>query len=124
MLLRICTGFVAAVVLATAAPAAAARPESRLVLTYAGETGRPAAVRLTCDPDGGEHPKAAQACAELGRVGADPRRLKPADRLCFMLYQPVTAQLRGTWRGRPVKWTQRFGNGCEMTRATGVLFAF
>jgi hypothetical protein len=44
--------------------------------------------------------------------------------MCMMLYQPVTARIAGTWRGQRVKWSHQYGNGCEMTRATGVLFKF
>lgn len=131
MLLRICVGLASAVaVLAGAAPAvagAASGPNggSRLILSRGADGGGGSvAVRLTCDPDGGEHPKASLACAELSRVGANPARLKPADRYCFLLYKPVTAQLRGTWRGRSVTWTHTYGNSCEMNRATGVLFDF
>ncbi|GAA2907376.1 hypothetical protein Acy02nite_11770 [Actinoplanes cyaneus] len=131
MSFRICTSLaVATAVLAVAAPAAAGpRPGpptgSRLVLTRVAEAGGgAAAVRLTCDPDGGGHPKPSQACAALSRAGADPARLTPADRYCFLLYKPVTAQLSGMWRGRSVTWAHTYGNSCEMNRATGVLFDF
>ncbi|MFI1988055.1 SSI family serine proteinase inhibitor [Actinoplanes sp. NPDC020271] len=131
MLFRICTSLaVAAAALAAAAPAAAGpRPGpptgSRLVLTRVAEAGGGAAtVELTCDPDGGGHPQPSRACADLSRAGANPGRLKPADRYCFLLYKPVTAQLRGVWRGRSVTWAHTYGNSCEMNRATGVLFDF
>ncbi|MEU4161938.1 SSI family serine proteinase inhibitor [Actinoplanes sp. NPDC026670] len=99
-------------------PAAAAGP-SKLTLTYQAKS-----VQLTCAPTGGAHPKAAEACATLRGAGGDPANLKGGDSLCIMLYQPVTASVKGTWRGKTVKWRQTFGNSCEMTRATGVLFAF
>ncbi|GIF11902.1 SSI family serine proteinase inhibitor [Actinoplanes teichomyceticus] len=131
-MVRICPGLAAVAVLAAGSPAVAAgggpasrpAPRSELVLTYMAEAGYAAAVKLTCDPDGGGHPRPAEACATLSRVDADPARLQPADRYCILLYQPVTARLDGTWRGRPVAWTHTYGNGCEMSRATGVLFAF
>jgi hypothetical protein len=41
-----------------------------------------------------------------------------------MIYAPITAQISGTWRGKKITWSQRYGNPCEMTRATGVLFEF
>jgi hypothetical protein len=44
--------------------------------------------------------------------------------MCMMLYAPVTARLDGTWRGCRVRWVHQYGYGCEMTRATGVLFKF
>ena len=41
-----------------------------------------------------------------------------------MIYQPVDAAITGNWRGRPVEWRHRFGNACEMRRATGAVFGF
>jgi hypothetical protein len=108
------TFIAAAALLLNPAPA-----QSHLTLTYASQT-----VKLACDPTAGDHPEAAQACAVLRRTGVDPARIKPAQVMCMMLWQPVTARIAGTWRGAKVKWTHQYGNGCEMTRATGVLFKF
>ncbi|WP_433794205.1 SSI family serine proteinase inhibitor [Actinoplanes sp. CA-252034] len=99
-------------------PATAAGP-SKLTLAYETRS-----VKLTCAPAGGGHPKADQACATLSGIGGNPAKLKGGDSLCMLLYQPVTASVKGTWRGKAVKWRQTFGNSCEMTRATGVLFDF
>ncbi|GAA4960834.1 hypothetical protein GCM10025331_60070 [Actinoplanes utahensis] len=93
--------------------------DSSLTLTYQAK-----AVKLTCDPSGGGHPKADQACATLRGSGGNPARLEAGDSLCMMLYQPVTARVKGTWQGKRVKWERTYGNSCEMTRATGVLFQF
>ena len=119
-----------AVVVATAlnpvAPAAAGQPAKRtaLTLTYAAEAGYATAVKLRCDPAGGPHPTAAAACAELRQVGGRPERLRPARTMCMMIYAPITAEITGTWRGTKVSWSQTYGNTCEMSRATGVLFRF
>ena len=94
-------------------------PPSHLTLSYASQT-----VRLTCNPTGGAHPEAGQACKILRSTGADPAKIKPAQVMCMMLWRPVTARIAGTWRGAPVKWTHQYGNSCEMARATGVLFKF
>lgn len=105
-----------------AAGSTASRPaaaDSKLTLTYAAKT-----VKLTCGPVGGGHPKAGEACATLRDIGGNPARLKPGDSLCVLLYQPVTARLEGTWRGKAVNWKRTYGNSCEMGRATGVLFQF
>jgi hypothetical protein len=102
----------------------AATPRARLTLTYMAEAGYAAAVKLTCNPAGGGHPEAAQACATLRTAGADPEKIKPARVMCMMLYAPITAEITGVWRGVPVEWTHKYGNSCEMTRATGVLFKF
>jgi hypothetical protein len=109
------TCIAAAALLLHPAPAA----QSHLTLTYAAQT-----VRLACNPTAGDHPEAAQACAILRSTGADPAKIKPAQVMCMMLWQPVTARIAGTWRGTRVKWSHQYGNGCEMTRATGVLFRF
>jgi hypothetical protein len=106
-----------------AAPAQATS-QSHLTLTYMAQAGYADAVKLDCNPPGGPHPEAAQACEVLRSTGADPGRIKPAQVMCMMLYAPVTAQITGTWRGGRVKWSHRYGNSCEMTRATGVLFKF
>lgn len=99
-------------------------PQEQLKLSHVAEAGSTVTVTLTCDPLGGGHPKPAEACATLAEVDADPGRIKPANRACILLYQPVTAELTGTWEGREVNWKHRFGNTCEMRRATGVLFRF
>ena len=131
-MIRTMSGLVAAsaALVVPAAPASAvgggpaARLSSSLTLTYMAEAGFASAVKLTCDPDGGGHPDPAAACAALARAGADPAKLPPDDRMCILLYKPVTAQLKGEWRGRQVEWQHTYGNTCEMARATGVVFAF
>ncbi|GID32059.1 SSI family serine proteinase inhibitor [Paractinoplanes brasiliensis] len=99
-------------------------PQEQLKLSHVADTGSAVTVTLTCDPPGGGHPEPAEACAALAEVDADPDRIKPANRACILLYQPVTAELTGTWQGREVSWKHRYGNTCEMRRATGVLFRF
>lgn len=108
---------------AATGPAAAPR-QTGLVLSYASESGYAAAVTLTCHPAGGAHPKAAKACATLAKVAGDPGRLKPARTMCTLEYAPITAELTGTWKGRTVQWSETFSNPCDLTRHTGVLFAF
>jgi hypothetical protein len=122
---------IAAAVLLLAAPAAAAPPASTaavkktdLTVSYLADAGYAAAVKLRCDPAGGAHPKKVKACRSLAAVGGDPSRLTPAPMMCTMEYAPVTAQVKGTWRGRPVNWSHKFGNRCDMHRTTGVLTAF
>ncbi|WP_433829308.1 SSI family serine proteinase inhibitor [Actinoplanes sp. CA-015351] len=103
---------------------AARPPAGDLTLTYMADAGFASAVKLTCDPVGGGHPKGAEACALLRTIDADPARLPAGDRMCILLYQPVTAELKGVWQGRDVSWRHTYGNTCEMNRATGVLFQF
>ncbi|MFF4895503.1 subtilase-type protease inhibitor [Streptomyces sp. NPDC001068] len=78
---------------------------------------------LLCDPPQG-HPRAADACAELGAVGGDVARLTPAEgAMCPMVYAPVTARARGQWNGRPVDYRETFSNSCGMAARTGSVFA-
>lgn len=113
-------------VLAVFAPssASAAAAPRKLELSYLADAGYAAAVTLTCGPPGGAHPKAAQACTALKKVGGKPAKLKPVKRVCTLEYAPITAQITGTWKGRTVAWSQRYPNRCDMLRSTGVLFDF
>ncbi|MFF5082740.1 SSI family serine proteinase inhibitor [Actinoplanes sp. NPDC000266] len=99
-------------------------PKVALKLQYTSESGFAMAVTLDCEPAGGGHPKPEAACETLSAVGADPGRIEPKTTACVMIYAPVTAEVTGVWRRMPVKWTHKFGNTCEMRRATGVLFEF
>jgi subtilisin inhibitor-like len=118
---------------AAAGPSATARTDGNavqragrtdLILSYMAEAGYATAVKLRCDPDGGAHPKPIQACDALTKVGGRPDRLRPARIMCMLIYAPVTAEITGTWKGRRIDWSKTYGNSCEMSRATGVLFRF
>jgi hypothetical protein len=104
-------------------------PKSNLMVSYhmtsaSSQARFASAVNLQCEPAGGAHPAAPAACVALQRAGANPGKLIPATTACVLIYAPVTAQIAGSWRGKPVKWSHRYGNTCEMRRATGVLFKF
>ena len=105
-------------------PVASPKPKIDLVLSYMADAGYAAAVVLTCNPVGGVHPKAAKACAVLKKVGGKPHKLKPAPTLCTLEYAPITARIEGVWKGRTLNWSKTFSNTCDLTRTTGVLFAF
>jgi hypothetical protein len=102
----------------------AARKRTALALSYMGDAGPAASVVLRCYPTGGTHPKRAAACRVLAKIHGDPELLKPAALMCTLEYAPVTAQIKGTWKGRGVDWSRRFGNRCEMRRTTDVLLDF
>ena len=101
-----------------------ALPRTALTLSYEADAGYAAAVTLRCDPPGGAHPKAAEACRTRANVDGNPSYLRPAHRYCFLIYAPITARITGKWKGARVDWSKRFANSCEMRRATGVLFDF
>jgi len=105
-------------------PAQAATRDTRLIATLRPATGPVRAVWLSCRPAGGNHPKAAAACATLAQAGGDPRRIEPADGMCTMEYAPVTATLNGRWRGRAVRYRVQHGNACALGLATGPVFQF
>ncbi|MCY0938275.1 SSI family serine proteinase inhibitor [Streptomyces sp. H34-S4] len=102
--------------------AAPADTPDRLTIVVAG-TGNPRAdgeYRLECDPPGGNHPRAEDACARLetlAREGKDPFSPEPKDQLCTMQDGGrATARITGTWHGDRVDSQFRRTNGCEIRR--------
>jgi hypothetical protein len=77
---------------------------------------------LVCDPPP-VRAHVVRACEELRAVDGDIARIKPQDVYCPMVYEPVTASARGTWRGRPIDYTKTFSNPCAMEAETGAVFA-
>jgi Subtilisin inhibitor-like len=104
--------------------AARAKAKTHLTLSYTAEAGYATAVVLICNPPGGAHPEPVKACATLKKVAGQPSDLRPARTMCMMIYSPVTAQIAGTWQGKRINWSRKYGNSCEMNRANGVLFVF
>jgi hypothetical protein len=127
-MIRTMLAVTAVAVLTTTSPAAAVTPRparTNLTLSYMADAGYAAAVVLSCGPVGGVHPKGEKACAVLKKVAGRPGRLRAAPGvMCTMEYAPITAEISGTWKGRNVDWSRKFGNSCDLARTTGVLFAF
>ncbi|MEU4217588.1 SSI family serine proteinase inhibitor [Actinoplanes sp. NPDC026623] len=97
---------------------------TELTVSYLADQGPSRAVVLRCHPTGGTHPKRVKACRLLTKINGDPDLLEPAPLMCTLEYAPVTALIAGSWKGRNVDWSRRFGNRCEMRRTTGVLMEF
>jgi Subtilisin inhibitor-like len=99
---------------------------SQLVLHTAAGASPARTVTLRCDPVGGTHPKAAQACAEIAKSNGDLQQLPAGTnpRACFMIYAPVTASAQGAWHGQNVRYSSQFPNTCVMRDKTGALFDF
>lgn len=77
----------------------------------------PNVMTLECDPVGGDHPQAQEACAALASAGADVLEPVPADQACTMIYGgPQTATVKGTVDGDDVDATFTRENGCEVDR--------
>ena len=99
---------------------------TRLALKATIGSAAARSATLTCDPVGGTHPKAAEACADLakshGNVRQQPNSKNP--RACFMIYAPVTVSAEGEWRGESVHFSAKFPNTCVMHAQTGSIFDF
>lgn len=71
---------------------------------------------LKCDPPGGTHPKAKQACATLSKTKS-PFAATPKNQMCTQIFGgPQQAKIDGTWHGRKVDATYNRKNGCEIKR--------
>ncbi|HZG04534.1 MAG TPA: SSI family serine proteinase inhibitor [Streptomyces sp.] len=120
----------AAALLLPAAPAIATAagpaPEPRTELVLAVTPGRHSPgtkATLECEPAGGSHPTAQDACDKLIAVDGDFGALKPAPGLgCTDEYDPVTAVAQGTWRGEEVSFTKEFTNLCRAVVGTDLVF--
>lgn len=127
-MIRMMLAATAVAVLTVSSPATAATAppvKTKLQLLYMADAGYAAAVVLSCNPARGAHPKRKKACAALARVAGRPDRLRAAPgAICTMEYAPITAEITGTWKGRKMAWSRKFGNPCELARTTGVIFAF
>ena len=99
--------------------------QNRLVITVS-ESGEPTGARsyeLSCDPAGGDHPRAGDACAELKRATADgdPFAPVPEDAMCTQIYGgPAHAEVTGRWAGVVVEAEFSRANGCEIARWDGL----
>jgi hypothetical protein len=93
-------------------------PGTELTVAYWPD-GRDGSVReatLTCDPDGGTHPRPSQACRALG-ADAEALAPLPPDLMCTQIYGgPEEAEITGTIEGEQVQATFSRQNGCEIDR--------
>lgn len=95
---------------------------THLTVVVAG-TGSPEAdgtYELECEPAGGSHPVAQQACdrlAELPGESADPFAPVSRSAMCTQQFGGgATARITGTWQGRQIDSTFERTNGCEIGR--------
>lgn len=103
----------------------ASAAEGELTTVVAPENSITAArvATLTCNPDGGDHPAADAACAEIEAANGDFTAL-PGEpgRICTFEYDPVTVTATGTWRGQQVNYQETFPNTCVLISETGSVF--
>ncbi len=92
-----------------------AAPRTDLRIEIVREVGaEPERLTLTCEPTGGDHPEAAQACADLGQA-QEPFAALPSDRMCTEIFGgPQTAVVTGTHRGEPVRTELSRSDGCRI----------
>lgn len=100
-------------------------PNSTAQLTMQEENQQEADVTtLTCEPSGGTHPQADDACGALIDADGDFTRLPVQSRACTLQYAPVTVHASGTWRGEPVDFQHTYANRCAAASETGGVFSF
>jgi hypothetical protein len=98
-----------------------ATPESSFVLSVQ----RGDAVQLsnlTCEPAGGLHPRADEACLALSDVEGKIEGLSTGQALCTLEYDPVVVKASGTWRGETRAFEAEYANPCVMLAETGPVF--
>lgn len=86
-----------------------------------GRPGWERSVILTCDPPGGAHPRAADACALLDEAGGDFTKLTgdPYAGACPPdLWGPVVATAFGGWRGQLTWYWRSFRHSCDLEVST------
>jgi hypothetical protein len=104
-------------------PPGQARGQFGLTVTHG--SGAPITVALACDPVGGNHPHAEEACADLAAVNGHIENIPPKQgAMCPHYVSPVRATATGRWQSTSISYDHTFSNACEMTRATGEVFDF
>ncbi|GHD27922.1 SSI family serine proteinase inhibitor [Nocardiopsis kunsanensis] len=109
----------AACAVGLAAPASAARTDADYVLTMEFDnSGEQRQVSLDCDPAGGTHPNAEEACDLLAEAGTI-EQIPAGEGFCTMEYNPVTVEAMGA-----EEYSETFGNPCQLGLAKGAVFDF
>lgn len=95
----------------------ATAPRTDLVIEYLRDRGAvPERLSLTCEPAGGTHPDAVQACADLA-AAREPFAPLPPDRVCTEIFGgPQTATVSGTYRGEAVRLELSRSDGCRIAQ--------
>lgn len=100
-----------------------AAPESSFMLTV--QRGEALQLsNLTCEPAGGMHPRADEACLALSDVEGKIEGLSTGQALCTLEYDPVRVKASGTWRGETRAFEAEYANPCVMRAETGPVFDF
>lgn len=99
----------------------AAGPRTDVVIEIVRDVGaEPERLTLTCEPTGGTHPAAAQACADLAQA-SEPFAPLPSDQVCTEIFGgPQTATVTGTHRGEQVRLELSRSDGCHIAQWDGL----
>ena len=96
---------------------APAKSTNLTITVTADEGATPVEMKLKCDPPGGDHPQAAEACAKIKAAGLKVFDPVPKDQACTMIFGgPQTATVIGSYDGVPINATFNRSNGCEIDR--------
>ncbi|MEV0229581.1 SSI family serine proteinase inhibitor [Nonomuraea sp. NPDC050786] len=96
-------------------------PGAELFITVRPSSGGEYARTLTCDPDGGLHPRPVEACDALREVDGHVEDLDVDPGPCPMIWDPVTVDVAGHWHGEDVSYHRQFSNSCVAERKLGPL---
>ena len=114
--------------LVTPVGATAQPSESTLVITAWDSSGIIAEqiyeVILKCEPAGGTHVDAEEACATLDAVNGDFDALEPLPIACVLIYKPVYIEVGGNWRDRVVHFQHNYPNLCVAGAESDGVFKF
>ncbi|MEV0781729.1 SSI family serine proteinase inhibitor [Streptomyces sp. NPDC050423] len=96
------------------------RTHLTVVVSGSGDPAADGSYELECEPAGGSHPAARQACDRLAQLpgeSTDPFTPVSRDAMCTQQYGgPATARVTGSWRGRSIDASFDRSNGCEIGR--------
>jgi hypothetical protein len=110
---------------ATIASADSVGSSSLTLSIFHQTTGVSESVTLTCEPTGGDHPDAAEACDDLIAAGGEISNIPPTNSNCLAVHIPVTARAFGFWQGRFISYSEDFTNeGCARVGTGGHVFNF
>jgi hypothetical protein len=127
-LLAVAAAAVAFTVLSTPAGAAPQGSASSLVITaYNGEDVTwpvMAEVTLKCEPTGGSHTEAEEACGSIESVDGNLDELLDRQLICPEVYQPVTIEVGGNWNDMVVAFEHTYPNLCFAFSESDGVFEF
>ncbi|KAI8368838.1 subtilisin inhibitor [Choanephora cucurbitarum] len=77
---------------------------------------------LSCNPDGGSHPRPQAACEFLQSINGNFNGLPASQILCTLEYNPVNVTILGLYQGRFTVFNNQYSNECFAIGALGNLY--